>query len=914
MLALEQESSNSDSQDVPEIDVDRSDEYFAALEESALLAVFSTDRKLGLTQKLISEKLEQFGKNELRQEKKQSALGIFLHQFQSSVVYLLLAAALASLLYHEFLQAIGIMLAVFINAITGFYMEYKAGVSLEGLKGLAGQTIRCVREGVQSDLPVVELVPGDLVILEPGSRVPADIRLLEAANLSIDESPLTGESVPVFKDASVSDGDEPHNIAYHGTLVAGGRGLGLVLRTGMKTSLGRLGKLLESTESGGTPLERQLEKLGQQLSILTIIICSVVTLVGIVQKQDLLLMVETGIALAVAAIPEGLPVLATLALAMGIQRMVRNHAIVRHLAAMETLGCTSIICTDKTGTLTENLMTVCKIYFDGKTVDVEAIGYQPEGRILFGEKQLSASSEATLAELVKAGFLCNDAKLEHNAEEGWHVHGDPTEGALLALAAKTDLDLSQLKLLARSGEIPFDLSRKRMSTIHQLDNDAAIVYTKGAPGPLIAQCSFIQTSDGVEVLADDHRAQLMLVNEGLAKKGLRVLAFARKDLDGLPDLILADELESNMIFLGLIALHDAPRSGVKDAVSKCKNAGIKVVMLTGDQAQTARAVAHELGIISDTTETVVTGTELNSMGADEVKSALQQTHVLARVTPELKLSIVKCFQDKGSVVSMTGDGVNDAPALKQANIGVAMGLKGTDLARSVSQMVIADDNFCTIVKAIEQGRVIYGNIQRAVGYLLTASLASVLTVALGILCKVGLPLSPLQLLWLNLIMHIFPGLGIVMEKPSADVMNSPPRDPSAKLMGPTELKQIFVRSLIVSITVLASVLHAEKISQDASHTTTIGLATLSLCLLFQAWAWLGVGHKKLETKNFAVGPSMVWNMCAAYFMFFAAIYMPGLKDVLGTMSLGIHELLFCVGLAFVSLLVSTGVCAIAIKK
>lgn len=912
MLAVESENSRSSNQDMLELK-EMSDEYYAALKEATLLTDFGTDRQQGLNAQAIADREQQFGKNELKAEKKQSAASIFFHQFQSSVVYLLLAAALASVLYHEMLQAIGIMLAVLINAITGFYMEYKAGVSLEGLKGLSGETIRCIRAGLQSDLPVSSLVPGDLVILEAGSRVPADIRLIEAANLSIDESPLTGESVPVFKDVfNSSTEEELNNIAYHGTLVAGGRGLGVVLRTGMKTSLGRLGKLLDDTESGATPLERQLEKLGQQLSVLTIIICSVVTLVGIVQKQDILLMVETGVALAVAAIPEGLPVLATLALAMGIQRMVRNHAIVRHLAAMETLGCTSIICTDKTGTLTENLMTVCKLYFDGSSVDVEANGYSPSGRMLLAGTELRASNEATLAELIKAGFLCNDAKLEHSEKDGWHVHGDPTEGALLTLAGKCDIDTSLMKM-HRSLEIPFDLTRKRMSTIHHVTADGALVYTKGAPGPLIAQCSSILYKGMMEPLADERRAQLMLVNEGFAKQGLRVLAFAKKTLDSLPDVAEADDIESEMTFLGLVAFHDAPRFGVKDAVTKCKNAGIQVVMLTGDQAQTARAVASELGILDGATAPVLTGPELNAMSSADASSALQNTNVLARVTPELKLSIVKMFQDRGAVVSMTGDGVNDAPALKQANIGVAMGLKGTDLARSVSQMVIADDNFCTIVKAIEQGRVIYGNIQRAVGYLLTASLASVLTVAFGILCKVGLPLSPLQLLWLNLIMHIFPGLGIVMERAQSDVMNAPPRDPAAKIMGPTELKQIFLRSLVVSITVLFSVFHAEKISADPSHTTTIGLSTLSLCLLFQAWAWLRVGRGK-DGLNWSVGSAMIINMMAAYFMFFAAIYIPGLKDVLGTISLGFHELLFCLGLALLSLLATTGVCAIAIKK
>ncbi len=898
-------------------------EFYSSLDNSSLAQSLAADLKSGLSTAEAEARLMIVGENRQSEHLQVHPLKIFVHQFQSSVVLLLLAAAVASMVYNEALQAAGIMAAVLINAITGFYMEYKAGVSLMSLEALSGQSIRSIRDGVHCELPVQKIVPGDLVVLEAGCRVPADIRLVEACSLSMDESPLTGESAPVFKDCLAKSGENA-NLAFHGTMVAGGRGLGIAIKTGDRSSLGKLGKLLESTETGSTPLEMQLEALGKQLTFLTVVICALVTIVGVFHHQNLLLMVETGVALAVAAIPEGLPVLATLALAVGTQRMVRNRAILRHLAAVETLGCTSIICTDKTGTLTENQMTVCKLYLKDRLIDVSGTGYTPSGDFQEKNQKIDPSQdhEIALQELLLAGCLCNDAKLEREKDD-WHVHGDPTEGALLTLAQKAGIDLSTLtKSHPRVAEFPFDLRRKRMSTVHHTEDGVRTVYTKGSPGAMIKLCNKMQSGSETVELTDRDRQLFMNVNEGFAQQGLRVLALAKKTMSEDIFCIDQEEIETELTLLGLVAIKDPPREGVKAAIEACKKAGIRILMLTGDQALTARAIARELGILdSDSSpnlvrgsdsgrgtatckaagaETdVVTGADLEQMDEEQAKNCLASIRVLARVTPDHKLAIVRTLQGKNAIVAMTGDGVNDAPALKQANIGVAMGQKGTDLARSVSQMVITDDNFSTIVKAIEQGRIIYGNIQRAVGYLLTASLASVVTVALGIVCDIGLPLSPLQLLWLNLIMHIFPGLGIVLQKADKSVMEQRPRDPDSKLIAAPQQIQIWLRSIVVSIAVLYAV------ANEGEHRTTIGLTTLSMCLLLQAWSWLQVREKGASSHTFPrleIGTAMYINMAAAYALLFAAIYLPVLGNVLATSPLGKEQLAFCIIISIASFL------------
>lgn len=901
----------------------------ASITSAELLRDIGSNMDNGLSEEEASIRLNAVGANVQTEKSQSNPLKIFLHQFQSSVVALLLIAAVASAFYHEFLQAAGILIAVLVNALTGFYMEYKADISLSGLKKLAGATARTIRSGQHCDLDVSQLVPGDIVILEAGCRVPADLRAIDSAALSVDQSPITGESVPVFKDQhKAEDAEELSNIIFQGSLICSGRAKAVVLKTGKSSSLGRLGTFIEETESGGTPLERQLEQLGQHLSILTIIICAVVVLIGLVQKQEMLLMIETGIALAVAAIPEGLPVLATLALAVGTERMVMHKAILRHLSAVETLGCTSIICTDKTGTLTENRMLATNICFNKRAINVTGGGYAPFGSFIEDGIDIDPDRDYCLRELLTAGTLCNDARLEEHDEKGWHVHGDPTEGALISLAEKAGIAQEiVLRRYPRIAELPFDLERKRMTTIHSESQGWARAYCKGSPGALIELCTSYLSQEGIKPIDEETRLNFISENQRLASQGLRVLAFARKEIQlsdvqkGLAarsssNLVNIDttqlpnqeEIEKDFVFLGLVGMKDPAKEGVREAISRCNEAGIRVIMLTGDQVGTATAIGEELGILNPNhkvPESVLSGKQLAEMTDEQAVAALKSASVVARVAPEMKLGIVKHLQSDGSIVAMTGDGVNDAPALKQANIGVAMGQTGTDLACAAAQMVICDDNFRTIVSAVEQGRTIYGNIRRSVCYLLTASLASVLVVALGITVDAGLTLSPLQLLWLNLIMHIFPGLAIVLQPGDPGVMSYPPRKPNEKIVSRRQQLRILMRSVVVSFVVIFGLTMNTTGLNSKIELTSLGLATISMALLMQSWAWLGSdenGNYNIR-RMFIINRPMILNMLVAIGLLLAAIYLPGLKEVLGTCSLNFETMaysFFLAGVAFVS--------------
>lgn len=894
----------------------------ASINPPELINLMASNIESGLSSEDASARLREVGENVQAKKTKSNPLKIFIHQFQSSVVALLLLASLASAFYQEYLQAAGILVAVLVNALTGFYMEFKADISLSGLKQLAGAKARTIRDGQHCDLDVSQLVPGDVVILEAGCRVPADLRAIDSVALSVDQSPITGESVPVFKDPqSTQNPEELSNIIFQGSLICSGRAKALVLKTGAHSSLGRLGTFIEATESGATPLEIQLEHLGRQLSILTIVICTLVVAVGLFQKQDIILMIETGIALAVAAIPEGLPVLATLALAVGTERMVMHKAILRHLSAVETLGCTSIICTDKTGTLTENRMLATNVCFDGREINVTGAGYSPFGTFVEAGIDIDPERDYALTELLNAGALCNDARLEEHDEKGWHVHGDPTEGALIALAEKAGISQESLAIKCpRIAEIPFDLTRKRMTTLHAIGRERTRAYCKGSPGALIELCKSYLSKDGIRDLDEEQKSKFIGENRRLAAQGLRVLAFARKDLEsyeaksqsGCSSLstITTDPncVETNLVFLGLVGMKDPAKEGVRDAISRCNDAGIKVIMLTGDQVGTATAIAQELGIVKPEQkgeEVVLFGKQLEDMSGEEAVAALQKAAVVSRVAPEMKLGIVKHLQSNGSIVAMTGDGVNDAPALKQANIGVAMGQTGTDLACAAAQMVICDDNFRTIVSAIEQGRTIYGNIRRSVCYLLTASLASVLVVVMGIVFDAGLALTPLQLLWLNLIMHIFPGLAIVLQPGDEGVMSYPPRKPHEKIVSAPQRMRILVRSFVVSIAVIFA-LNTMNLTSSKIEFTSLGLATLSLALLLQAWAWLGSdenGSYRIR-RMFIINKPMLLNMAVAFALLFSAIYMPGLKEILGTVSLSADAMLYSFFLSCAAFLVS----------
>ncbi|MBP6745619.1 cation-translocating P-type ATPase [bacterium] len=889
-------------------------ENLAVLEPSP-----ATDKNTGLSQEQAEQRLKADGPNELSKGAAINPWSLLFDQFKSSVVILLLVATIISFAMKEYLQTAGILVALVINAVIGFLTEYRAKVSLNSLAKLAGATARVRRGGGDIELPVTELVYGDIVILEAGNRAPADLSILESAAFSLDQSQLTGESVPVWKSAEAEDLEE--RLVYQGSSVLGGRAICVVVATGAKTKMGKLGLILQEVISGETPLTKSLDTLGQQLSLLVIVLCVVFALIGILKNTSIERMLETSIALAVAAIPEGLPVIATLALAAGIRRMVRSKALVRRLAAVETLGCTTVICTDKTGTLTENKMMVTDIVLDGLELKISGHGYEPVGE-LTSNGQVCKIDDLTnrVNEFLIAIAACNDAKLEHKpsneSEELWLVHGDPTEGALITAAMKLGLKHEEiLEQFPRVAEVPFDLERKRMSTVHEHpERDDHVLFLKGSPGVVLDLCTNLRTASGDIALIDEMRSWFRTKNQELAKRGLRVLAVASRYVESIPHKDQLETLEEKMVLLGLVAMSDRPKENVQAAIETCQKAGIRLVMLTGDQLETAKSIAKELGIFTpqNSDQQILIGSDLQKLTDEQFKETLKQVSVLARVTPEMKLDIVKRLQGAGHIVAMTGDGVNDAPALRQSNIGIAMGETGTDLAREASDLVITDDNFATIVKAVQQGRITYANISRAVGYLLTASLTSVVAIMLGLLANTGLFLEPLQLLYLNLIMHVFPGLGIVLQRGSSEVMKQQPRKQTEQLMDRYEQIQIITRSALLGSFILAAVLYNQTYL-DQSNAATVALAALSLALIMQSWSWLSVRGYATDIAWYKNGPMLV-STAINLALLAAALYLPPLQSVLNTASLSSAQLWLVISAALATQVLSIPIKALGAKK
>ncbi len=878
-----------------------------------------TDIRAGLTQEEVKERLAKYGHNEIAHNRSEGIGAILLRQFQSTVIVLLLIASLLSLSMHEYVQAVAIFLAVFLNAFLGFVTEFQAKVSLDSLENVAGPTCRVVRDGQQQEIPVNALVPGDVVVLELGSRVPADLVLVEAVSLSFEESMLSGESIPVYKKTlgQESGADDQAVMAYHGSMVLSGRGLGVVQSTGSNTSIGKLGKLLSQTYNERTPLENKLEELGKQLSWLTVFLCLILVLLSLARRLDLWLTLQTSIALAVAAIPEGMPAIATLALAVGTKRMIKNGALVRKLAAVETLGCTTVICSDKTGTLTENQMMVTDLILPMRHLKVSGQGYNPVGEFSEDGAVFLPEDDFGVVELLRCASLCNDARLENHGDvAAWHVHGDPTEGAILAAAAKLGIRQEDLLLeFPRHHEVPFDLLRKRMSTVHQIvgaHEDSYLVCVKGSPGTVIALSTELFGSAGE--MSAKQRAWFIEQNEMLAAQGLRVLAVASKRIPAVSPLPSCETIESDLTLLGLVAMADQERQGVKSAIELCHDAGIKVIMVTGDQPLTARAVGLKLGILdsadADSERCILSGRDLEEMSEDQIVDALRRSKILARVSPQLKLKVVRRLQQMGEVVAMTGDGVNDAPALRQANIGVAMGRGGTDLAREAANMVITDDNFFTITKAVEQGRIVYSNIRKAIAYLLTASLASVMTVFTLVLMGDSAPFSPLQLLWLNLIMHVFPGLGLVLQPAGVGIMDRAPRSPAEPLLSPGIRFGIISRSVFATLSVLLAMKVVAFTGAGDLHT--VGFATLSLSLILQTFSWAfsydvdrRAGGKLRENQLAGVlsRPVLV-NVGISFALLLVALYCAPVQKLLGTNALNSTQCLIVASCALLAFLFS----------
>jgi Ca2+-transporting ATPase len=749
----------------------------------------------GLTREEVKRRLAQFGPNELVEKGKKPQWMLFLEQFKNFLIIILLVAAVVSGVLAftgqgDIWDPILIVVIVLFAAGLGFFQESRSEKAMEALKQMTAPTATVIRDGEEEDIPARDLVPGDIILLQTGDRIPADSRLTEAVNLKIDEAPLTGESVSVGKKTEIISGDVPvadrKNMAYMGTTVVYGRGKAIVAATGMATEFGKIAVMLQEVKPPPTPLQLSLDKIGRVLGIACLAICAVVAGVGILvgMFSHILEAFIWGVSLAVAAVPEALPAVTTICLALGVQRMVKRHALVRRLPAVETLGCTTFICSDKTGTLTQNEMTVRKIYVNGKTIDVGGAGYEPEGSFYINDASLNPKDEPHLLRLLTAAMLCNDSHLI-DTNGVWQVKGDPTEGALTVVAAKAGIKAQEL-ITPRIAEVPFSSERKMMTTIHDTPQ-GVVAYSKGAPEIILDSCTRIY-ADGIErELTEQDRGRSLQVNQEMAAGALRVLGLAYKSLpDKEQGSEVAEGAEEEMVWLGLVGMIDPPREEVKGAVKLCDQAGIKSVMITGDHKLTAVAIAKELGILKEG-GVALTGAEVDKLSDEEFEALVGKIDVYARVSPAHKLRVIEALQGKGHAVAMTGDGVNDAPALKKADIGVAMGITGTDVSKEAGAMILTDDNFASIVAAVEEGRNIFANIRKYLIYLLSCNIGEVLLMLLAFVIGTAtglykiVPLVALQILVVNLVTDGLPALALAVEPGELGIMQRPPRDPKRSI-------------------------------------------------------------------------------------------------------------------------------------
>ncbi|NGT49554.1 calcium-transporting P-type ATPase, PMR1-type [Clostridium perfringens] len=783
--------------------------------KNEILQELDVDEKNGLSSTEALRRLEKYGKNKLETKKKKTLFKQFLSQLKDVMIYILIIAAIISAFLGEISDALIILLVIIINAVIGVIQESKAEKALDALKELSTPKALVKRDGSLKEILSEDIVPGDIVIIDAGRYIPGDLRLIDTANLKIEESAFTGESVPSEKDASflpdkeIPIGDQ-NNMAFMSTLATYGRGVGVVVGTGMNTEIGKIAKMIEQEENDETPLQKKLSELGKILGFLAVGICILIFIISFFQGRDLLEMFLTSISLAVAAIPEGLPAIVAIVLALGVQRMVKKNAIIRKLPAVETLGSVSIICSDKTGTLTQNKMTVTTIYANDSYIK------ESEFNLNDNESKL----------LVDCMVLCNDATYSEKSQTG-----DPTEIALLESPFKLNILKEKLeKEFKRIDEIPFDSDRKLMTTVNLVDDKKARVFTKGALDSILSICNKISINGKLLDFTKEYKAKVLENSNIMSDKALRVLAFAYKDIS--KENIVLDSLEKDLVFIGMVGMIDPPRLEVKDSIKLCKSAGITPVMITGDHKNTAFAIANELGIAEDISQ-AITGHEIDKFKEEEFNEKIINYRVFARVSPEHKVKIVKAFKSHGNIVSMTGDGVNDAPSLKAADIGVAMGITGTDVSKGASDMILTDDNFSTIVSAVEEGRKIYLNIKKSIVFLLSCNLGEILTLFTAILLNWNSPLQPIHILWVNLITDSFPALALGVDKTKEDVMNNPPRNPKESIFIKSDKIQLIINGVLIGgITLFAFKLGERLYADSLIHAQTMAFVVLSVSQLF----------------------------------------------------------------------------------
>ncbi|MGQ9667102.1 MAG: cation-translocating P-type ATPase, partial [Anaerolineae bacterium] len=822
---------------------------------------------------------------------------LLLGQFNNFLIIILLVASIISILLGEFIDAGAIIAIVVLNAVLGVVQESKAEEALAALKKMAAPEAHVLRDGHLISIPAREVVPGDVVVLETGNYVPADVRLVESANLRIEEASLTGESVPAKKDAgALLPADAPlgdrRNMAFMGTLVTYGRGRGIVVATGMRTQIGRIAAMIQEVEEEPTPLQQKLDQLGKWLGIAALVICGVVFLVGVLRGISILEMFMTAVSLAIAAVPEGLPAVVTICLALGMQRMIQRHALIRRLPAVETLGSATTICSDKTGTLTQNEMTVVQVWADNTLLNVMGEGYRPEGDFMDREEVVDPHSYPAVDLLLRGMLLCNDARLEaveasdNGGRPSWRIAGDPTEGALVVLAAKAGYWKDETeRLQPRLAEIPFDSGRKRMTTIHPNERGNSIAFVKGAPDIILQHATHIYVDGVVRELTDFDRERILEVNASLASNALRVLALAYRELDEVPAEPTPELVEKDLIFVGLVGMIDPARAEVRDAIRVARQAGIRPVMITGDYPNTAVAIAKDLHLLRPQGK-VLTGVELDRISDEEFVNIVENVDVFARVSPEHKVRIVEALRKRGHIVSMTGDGVNDAPALKRADIGVAMGITGTDVSKQTADMVLTDDNFASIVAAVEEGRIIYSNIRKFVYYLLSCNVGEILVIFLATIAGLPLPLTAIQLLMLNLLTDGAPALALGVERGDPDIMQRPPRPVDEPVINREMLIGIGVQAIaITAATLTAFLIGLRAFPDNLAGAQTMAFATLSLSELFRAYAARSERYSVFSIGIFS-NKYMQYAFLVSLAILLAIIYIPVLDPIFDTTFLG----------------------------
>ena len=840
-------------------------------------------RQTGLGQIEVGERAAKYGPNEIKSAHRISAWEILIEQFKNVLILILLGATVISLFLGHGVESIVIAVIVLFAVLLGFIQEYRAERAIEALRQMAAPTATVIRDGQEMKIPARDLVPGDVVILHTGDRIPADGRLIESVNLQVEEAALTGESVPVEKHTQALQTDDlpvgdRKNMVYAGTAATYGRGQALIVATGMQTEFGKIAQLLQTVESGKTPLQLNLDRVGSMLARAAFVVVAIIVALGLLRGQPFIEMLIFGIALAVAVVPEALPAVVTISLAIGVQKMVKRNALVRRLPAVETLGSTSVICSDKTGTLTKDEMTVRKLYVAGQTFSVTGSGYSPIGNFSTNGGTPTGPS-AELMQLLSAATLASDAKLvknqDHGSDDDWDIKGDPTEGALIVAAAKAGLQKNTLdESQPRVQEIPFTSESKRMTTLHQ-NAKCVVAYTKGAPEIILENCDSVLTESGVKKLDAATRQKVLDVAQGFASSALRVLAIASKH-----DAML-ESAQTGMTFLGLAGMIDPPRPEAKEAIAVCESAGIRAVMITGDHPMTAQAVARELGLLKN--GRVVTGAELDDISDEQFKLEVETIDVYARVSPAHKLRVVTALQANEHIVAMTGDGVNDAPALKKADIGIAMGITGTDVTKEAAAMTLTDDNFASIVAAVEEGRGVFGNIKKYLMYLLSSNIGEIGLMAGSALLGLPLPLTAVQILYVNLATDGLPALALSVDPAEKDLMKRRPRNQKTGIFTRPVVALMLAGGIWSTVINLGLFIWAMNSGRSQEEAMTMTFVSLVLVQFFKAYNFRSDRHSVLNHpfENKWLNTAIVWEVI----LLLLIIYVPALHEPFNTFSL-----------------------------